>query len=331
MRHALRHLSIALALLAGCTAGPQQDPDVLPSWRDGPTRASILAFVEAVTRPGSPDFVPVEDRIAVFDNDGTLWCEQPLYTQFQFALDRVHAMAPDHPDWQEKEPFRSAIRGDLGGLLAGGEAGLLELVAATHGGISDGEFAAVVESWLAAARHPRFGRPYTELAYAPMVELLAYLRAQGFSTWIVSGGGVDFMRTFSAPVYGIPPQQVIGSQVGARYERGDAGPVIVKTGEVIFVDDKAGKPVGIQRAIGRRPIAAFGTSDGDFEMLEWTTSGPGHRLGVLVHHDDATREYAYDRESSIGRLARGLDEAGARGWLVVSVRDDWETVFAPPR
>lgn len=314
-------------LLAGCASTP--DPDTaLRSWADGATRAALVDFVAAVTTPGSPDFVPAADRIAVFDNDGTLWCEQPLYNQLAFTLDEVRANADDHPEWQDTEPFRSVLAGDMQGVMATGEHGLLELVGATHSGMDAAEFEATVTDWLATARHPRFERPYTAVVYQPMLELLGYLRAHGFETWIVSGGGVDFMRPWTESVYGIPPQQVVGSLNAAEYVVDDEqGPRVVKRPGLFFLDDKAGKPVGIHRAIGKRPILAVGNSDGDFQMLEWSTAGDGARLGVFVHHDDAEREYAYDRESSIGRLARGLDEADARGWLVVSMRDDWRQVF----
>ncbi len=252
-----------------------------------------------------------------------------MYFQLAFALDRVKALAPKHPEWKSKQPFKAALEGDMKTLAAAGEHGLLEIVAASHAGLTTDEFAAVVKDWLATARHARFGRPYTELTFAPMVELLAYLRANGFETWIVSGGGVEFLRAFAAGAYGIPPQQVVGSSLELKYELRGGKPVLVQQPKVAFIDDKAGKPVGIQKAIGKRPIAAFGNSDGDFQMLEWTTSTSGARLGVIVHHDDAAREYAYDRKSPFGRLARGLDEAAARGWVVVSMKDDWRAIHAP--
>jgi phosphoserine phosphatase len=283
--------------------------------------------VARVTREGGPDFVPRPARIAVFDNDGTLWSEQPMYVQLAFALDRVKALAPQHPEWKEQEPFRSALAGDLQAIAAGGERALLELILATHTGMTTDEFSAVVAAWLRTARHPRFGRPYTELVYRPMLELLAYLRANGFKTFIVTGGGVEFVRPWAERVYGIPPEQVIGSRVELKYELRDGKPALIREPRIEFVDDQAGKPVGIERDIGRRPIAAFGNSDGDLEMLEWTTAGSGARLGVLVHHDDAARETAYDRASAFGRLSRGLDEAKPRGWVVVSMRDDWRAVF----
>jgi len=317
-------LAAAFALCATAAAAA----DLLPSWREGKTKQAIVQFVNEVTAGGGPHYVRPTERIAVFDNDGTLWAEQPMYVQLAFVLDRVKALAPRHPEWKEKAPFRSVMAGDMAGVAAGGEKGLLELVAATHAGMTSEEFTAVVTDWLATARHPRFNRPYTELTYRPMLELLAYLRANGFKTYIVSGGGVEFMRPFAEKVYGIPPEQVIGSSIKTRYELRDGKPAIVRLPEIGFVDDKAGKPVGIQTAIGRRPVMAFGNSDGDFEMLEWTTSGPGLRFGLIVHHDDAVREWAYDRESHVGRLARGLDEAQQRGWVVASMQRDWKRVFA---
>jgi hypothetical protein len=328
--HATRGARAALVCIAVLTLGlPARllAADPLPSWNDGPAKARILRFVEDVTTPTSPQFVPPAERIAVFDNDGTLWSEQPMYFQLAFILDRVKALAPKHPEWRTQEPFKSVLAGDMAGVAATGEHGLMELMAATHAGMTTYEFRQTVSDWLATARHPRFKRAYTELTYVPMQELLAYLRANGFKTFIVSGGGVEFMRVFSERVYGVPPEQVIGSSILTKYELRDGKPVIVRLPELEFIDDKAGKPVGINRYIGRRPILAFGNSDGDFEMLEYTTSAPGPRLGLIVHHDDGEREYAYDRKSSIGRLERGLDEAAPRGWVVVSMKDDWRRVY----
>ena len=305
--------------------------DPLPSWRAGPAKARIVAFVDAVTRKGGKDYVAPADRIAVFDNDGTLWSEQPVYFQLAFALDRVKALAPSHPEWADKQPFKAALEGDAKALAASGEKGLLELVVATHGGMTSDEFAQVVREWAATARHPQSGLRYVELTYRPMRELLDYLRASGFRTYIVSGGGVEFLRVMSQELYGVPPEQVIGSSIRTKYEVRDGKPAIVRLPEIDFIDDKAGKPVGIHKYVGRRPIAAFGNSDGDFEMLEYVTAAPGARLGVLVHHDDAAREFAYDRDSHVGRLARGLDEAGRRGWVVVSMKNDWRTVYGPAR
>jgi phosphoserine phosphatase len=301
--------------------------DFLPSWNEGASKARVVDFVQSVTDPTSKQYVPPAERIAVFDNDGTLWSEQPMYFQLAFILDRVKALAPQHPEWRTQEPFKSVLAGDMAGVAKAGEHGLLELMAATHAGMTTDEFRSIVSDWLATARHPRFKRPYTELTYAPMKELLAYLRANGFKTFIVSGGGVEFMRVFSEQVYGVPPEQVIGSSIRTKYEVRDGKPMIVRLPEIEFIDDKAGKPVGIHRYIGRKPILAFGNSDGDFEMLEYATSAPGPRLGLIVHHDDGEREYAYDRQSSIGRLERGLDEAGPRGWVVVSMKNDWRRVY----
>jgi len=305
-----------------------QDP--LASWNDTRPKREIMAFVERVTREGSPDYVAPAERIATFDNDGCLWAEQPMYFQAFFIFDRIRALAAEHPEWKEAEPFASVLRGEVKSALAGGEEALLRLAMATHAGMTTEEFEEIVRSWIESAKHPESGRRYTEMVYQPMIELLEYLRANQFKTYIVSGGGIEFMRPWVERVYGIPPEQVIGSSIKTRYEVRDGRPVMVRLPELDFVDDKAGKPVGIQRHIGRRPIMAFGNSDGDFEMLEWTTGGPGARFGMLVHHDDAGREYAYDRQSHIGRLDRGLDEAGRRGWIVVSMRSDWNRVFVAP-
>lgn len=316
-----------VALCVASIALPASAADPLPSWADTAPKKAIVAFVEKVTVPGSPDFVAPAERIATFDHDGCLWAEQPMYAQLAFALDRVKALAPQHPEWKEKQPFKAALEGDLKTVFAGGEHALLELVMATHAGNTTDEFAQTVREWISTARHPKTGRPYTEMVYQPMLELLAYLRANGFKTFIVSGGGMEFMRPWTEKVYGIPPEQVIGSSIRTKFEVRDGKPVLVRLPEINFIDDKAGKPVGIQQHIGRRPIAAFGNSDGDFEMLEWTTAGPGPRLGVYVHHDDAGREWAYDRKSPIGKLDRGLDEAAKRGWVVISMKDDWKVIF----
>ena len=316
---------LAIALACAVPLARAQDP--LPSWNDGHAKSRIVAFVAAVTDPAGRDFVPPAERIAVFDNDGTLWSEQPVYVQLAFAVDRVRALAPQHPQWKTQQPFQGVLEGDLKAAAAAGEKGLLQLLMATHAGMTSDEFAPIVTDWLATARHPRFGRGYTELVYQPMLELLAYLRGNGFKTYIVSGGGVEFMRTFAEQRYGVPPEQVVGSTIRTKYEVRNGRPVIVRLPEVDFIDDGAGKPVGIHKFIGRRPIAAFGNSDGDFEMLEWVTSAPGPRLGLIVHHDDATREYAYDRGSPICRLERGLDQAPRRGWTVASMKNDWKKVF----
>ncbi len=310
------------------TAGPAvAAPDPLPSWTEGPARSNILSFVQTVTQQGGPDYVAPADRIAVFDNDGTLWSEQPAYFQLLFAIDRVKTLAATHPEWKKKQPFKAVLEGDMKALAASGEKGLLELVIATHAGNTSDEFAVIVKDWLATAKHPKFQRPYTDLVFQPMLELLAYLRANGFKTFVVSGGGIEFLRVFAEERYGIPPEQVFGSSVKTKYEVRDGNPVIVRLPEIDFIDDKAGKPVGINTFIGKRPIAAFGNSDGDFQMLEWVTSGPGARFGLIVHHDDAVREFAYDRHSAFGRLDRGLDVAPKRGWTLVSMKTDWRRVY----
>jgi haloacid dehalogenase-like hydrolase len=331
--HSLSRRS-ALALLAsglGAAAVPagralaQNDP--LSSWNDGQAKQSILGFVAAVIREGSADFVPAPQRIAVFDNDGTLWCEQPMYVQLAFALDRIRALAPLHPEWKDKEPFKAVLEGDMKTLAESGERGLLELILTTHAGMTTGEFERIVKDWLSTARHPRFKRPYTELVYQPMIELLAYLRANGFRTFIASGGGIEFMRPWSEQVYGIPPDQVVGSSIKTRFQMQGDIPELFRLPEVNFVDDKAGKPVGINEHIGRRPVAAFGNSDGDLEMLQWTTISAGRRLGLIVHHTDADREYAYDRTSAFGRLDKAMDAAAVNGWTMVDMRSDWKRIF----
>jgi phosphoserine phosphatase len=301
--------------------------DPLPSWNVGAAKENIQAFVSDVTDPRSKYFIPVEERIAVFDNDGTLWSEQPAYFQLFFALDRVKALAPKHPEWKTKQPFKAALEGDLKTVFSGGEHALLELVMASHAGNTTEEFEQIVTEWIGTAKHPRFNRPYTECVFQPMLELLSYLRANGFKTWIVSGGGIEFMRPWVEKVYGIPPEQVIGSSIKTRFEIRDGKPVLVRLPEIDFIDDKGEKPVGIHKFIGRRPIAAFGNSDGDLQMLQWTSAGSGSRFCLYVHHTDAEREWAYDRKSWIGRLDKGLDEAKAKGWTVVDMKKDWKRVF----
>ena len=303
--------------------------DPLSSWNDGPAKKSIVDFVAKVTTPGSPDFVPVPERIATFDNDGTLWCEKPLPVQLFFALDRVKALAPQHPEWKDQEPFKSVLADDMRGLAASGEKGLVEIMMTTHSGMTTDEFNQIVKDWIKTARHPKFDRPYTSLAYQPMLELLSYLRANGFKPYIVSGGGIEFMRVFAEEVYGVPPEQVIGSSGVTKFEMRDGVPVLVKEPKIDFVNDGPGKPVGINEFIGRRPICAFGNSDGDLQMLQYTAAGSGARFCLYVHHDDAAREYAYDRKDSMARLDKGLDEAAAKGWTVVSMKDDWNTIFPP--
>jgi len=314
-----------LSIVALVTAAQADDP--LPAWNDGPSKQAIVAFVSRVTTEGSPDFVPVAERIATFDNDGTLWSEQPMYFQLLFALDRVKALAPQHPEWQDTEPFASLLKGDVKAALAGGERALVEILMATHAGMTTGEFEQIVKDWITTARHPVTKRPYTKMVYQPMLELLAYLRANGFKTFIVSGGGIEFMRPWAEQVYGIPPEQVVGSSIKTKLEVRDGQPVLVRLPELNFIDDKEGKPVGIHQHIGRRPVMAFGNSDGDLQMLQWTAAGSGARFCLYVHHDDADREWAYDRDSHIGKLDKGLDEARARGWTVISMRRDWKTIF----
>jgi phosphoserine phosphatase len=291
------------------------------------TKQAIVDFVTAVTREGGPEYVPVADRIATFDNDGTLWSEQPAYFQLTFAAERMRQIAHKHPEWRERPIFRAAVDGDLRPALLGTTRERLELVGASHAGMTEDVYTAMVRDWLATARHPRLYRPYTDLVYQPMLELLTYLRANGFKTYIVSGGGAEFMRAWAEKVYGIPPEQVVGSTIKVKYEERDGTPVLVRLPDVELIDDKAGKAEGIHRAIGKRPIAAFGNSDGDYEMLRWTTSGRGRRLGLIVHHTDAVREWAYDRDSRVGRLDRALDEAPRRGWVVVDMKEDWRVVF----
>jgi phosphoserine phosphatase len=301
--------------------------DPLPSWNDGASKTAITPFVARVTKEGSPDFTKPAERIATFDNDGCLWAEQPMYFQAFFVFDRIKALAPQHPEWNEKEPFASVLKGDVKSALAGGEHALMEMAMATHAGMTTEEFEKIVKDWLASARHPTTKRPYTEMVYQPMLELLAYLRANGFKTFIVSGGGIEFMRPWVEKVYGIPPEQVIGTSVKTKLELRDGRPVLVKLPELFFFDDKDGKPVAIQHHIGRRPIVAFGNSDGDLQMLQWTAAGKGPRFCLYIHHTDAEREWAYDRESHIGQLNKGLDEAQARGWTVVDMKADWNAIF----
>ncbi len=321
-------LSLVVAL-SGLQAAHAADP--LPSWNDGKARQSIIDFVARVKKKGSPDFVPPAERIATFDNDGTLWAEQPMYVQLLFAIDRVKALAPQHPEWKDKEPFASLLKGDVKNALAGGEHAILEIVMETHAGTTTEEFETIVKEWIAAARHPTTKRPYTEMVYQPMLELLAYLRANDFKTFIVSGGGIEFMRPWTEEILGIPPEQVVGSSIKTKFEMQDGKPVLVRLPELDFIDDKQGKPIGINSHIGRRPIAAFGNSDGDLQMLQWTTAGEGPRFALYVHHTDAEREWAYDRDSSIGRLDQGLDEALAKGWTVVDMKQDWKIIYPAAR
>ncbi len=300
----------------------------LPSWNDGKSKQAIVDFVKKVTTQGGADYVAPEDRIAVFDNDGTLWTEQPFYFQLGFILDRVKTLAPQHPEWKEKEPFKSILAGDLKGIAKSGERGLVELVMETHAGLTTDDFRNIVIDWFATARHPKTGKPYNEMTFLPMRELLDYLRANGFKTFIVSGGGVEFMRLMTEKAYGIPPEQVVGSTITTQYALVGDIPVLNRLPKVDFVDDGPGKPVGINRFIGRRPILAAGNSDGDYEMLRWVMAGQGPHFAMIIHHTDADREYAYDRKSDFGKLDKALDEAESRNWLLVDMKADWKKIYA---
>ena len=326
MKH-LIHAIVVLSCILHFTLAGAQATDPLPSWNDGPTKVSILAFVQAVTDAKSPDFVAVPERIATFDNDGTLWVEQPMYAQMAFAIERVRILAPRHPEWTSQEPFQSVLKGELLPVFEGGEKALLQLLMASHAGSTTVDFERAVAAWIADTKAPRWSRPYTDLVYQPMLELLAYLRANEFKTYIVSGGVVEFMRPWAEKAYGIPPEQVIGSSIKTEFQMRDGKPVLVRMPEIEFITDKGGKPVAINSHIGRRPIAAFGNSDSDLEMLQWTTAGSGRRLGLLVHHTDAEREYAYDRTSKIGSLETALEAAPANGWVVADMKQDWKVIF----
>jgi phosphoglycolate phosphatase-like HAD superfamily hydrolase len=324
MKKRIQCTFVACAVVVPATA--QTDP--LPSWNDTAPKKAIVSFVEKVTKNGSSDFVPVPERIATFDNDGTLWSEQPVYFQLLFAFDRVKALAPEHPEWKDKEPFASVLKGDMKGIIASGEKGLLEIVATTHAGMSTEAFEKIVTDWISTAKHPTTGKLYTQMVFQPMLELLAYLRANDFKTFIVSGGGIEFMRPWTERVYGIPPEQVVGSSIKTTFEMKDGKPVLIRLPEVNFIDDKAGKPVGINTHIGRRPIAAFGNSVGDQQMLEWTQGGDGARLMMLVHHDDAKREWAYGPDSKIGTFTETLmEDAKKNGWTVISLKNDWTQIY----
>ena len=331
---------VAILLLSGASCAPAPDPvpsdstsavDPLPSWNDGVAKRSILDFVQRVTTQGGPDFVPPAERIATFDNDGTLWSEKPVPFQLLFAFDRVKAMSSDRPEWRTKQPFASVLKGDMAGVAASGEKGILALVAATHTGMTTEDFSRSVEDWITTAKHPTTGRLYSEMVYQPMLEVLEYLRASGFKTFIVSGGGVEFMRPWTERVYGVPPEQVVGSAGKLKLEVRDGRQVLVKLAEIDLIDDKEGKPVGIQSRIGRRPIAAFGNSDGDLQMLQWATAGSGARFALFVHHDDAEREFAYDRDDKLQQFSVGWDTAQARGWTVASMKNDWKVVYPEKR
>lgn len=326
-------MTVSLSKTALVPEEHAQDEATLPSWNDGPAKQSILDFVRRVTTTGDPQFVKPEERIAVFDNDGTLWTEQPMYFQVAFILDRLKALAPQHPEWNEDPVFSAVLKGDLKPVVAGGLHAVAELVMATHAGMTTDEFSIIVQDWITSARHPKFNRPYTDLIYQPMLELLAYLRANGFKTFIISGGGVEFMRVWAERVYGIPPEQVVGSSIVTKFEMLAGGPVLTRLAQMNFIDDHDGKPVGINMHIGRRPIAAFGNSDGDLQMLQWTAASTGARFGLLVHHTDSVREYAYEA-STFGKLDVALKEAEAQGWTVVDMKQDWNRIYpfesAPP-
>jgi phosphoglycolate phosphatase-like HAD superfamily hydrolase len=326
-----RVLAAAAIAAAMMLSEPLLAADPLPSWRDGAAKQSIIAFVENTDRKDSPEYIPEAERIAVFDNDGTLWAEQPMYFQAFFVFDRIRQLAPQHPEWQTQEPYASVLKGDVKTALAGGEHGLMEMVMATHAGTSTDEFERLVKDWIKTARHPVTKRPFTDMVYQPMLEVLTYFRAHGYNTYIVSGGGIEFMRPWTEAVYGIPPEQVVGSSIKTEFViQPDGKAALVRLPEINFIDDKQGKPVGIHRHIGRRPVAAFGNSDGDLQMLQWTASGKGPHLAVYLHHTDAKREWAYDSPSSIGQLDKGLTEAAAKQWTVVDMKKDWETVFTFP-
>ena len=335
----MKHLKFSLIIISvivllSCEEKLEKSSDILPSWNDGKAKQSIIDFVNDVTNESSPNYVKPADRIATFDNDGTLWSEQPYYFQLAFALDRIKAMAPDHPEWTSTQPFKAVLENDLKTIMESGMKGLMEIIMTSHAGMTTTEFEKIVTEWINTAKHPKTNRLYKEMVFQPMLELLDYLRANGFKTYIVSGGGIEFMRPWAEEVYGIPPEQIIGSSIKTKFEivdlpDGKAGgkPVLVRLPEIDFIDDKDGKPVGIHKFIGKRPIAAFGNSDGDLQMLQWTASGEGKRFCLIVHHTDAEREWAYDRESHIGKLDKGLDEANAKGWTVVDMKNDWKKIY----
>lgn len=322
---------LAAMFVVGCDPQPHTQQaaktDPLPSWNEGTAKQAIVDFVAEVTDKSNPNYVPPADRIATFDNDGCLWSEQPYYFQLQFALDRVKAMSADHPEWKDNPLFKAVLDNDIKTVLSFGEYGLLELVMATHAGMTTEEFSQIVKEWINTAKHPKTNKLYREMVYQPMLELLDYLRANGFKTYIVSGGGVEFMRPWAEEVYGIPPEQVVGSSIKTKFELREDKPVLVRLPEIDFIDDKEGKPVAINKFISKRPIAAFGNSDGDLQMLQWTAAGDGARLMLYVHHTDAEREWAYDRDSHIGRLDKGLDEANGRGWTIVDMKNDWNKIY----
>jgi len=328
MKHIFVKIYLIIFFAAGLSLTPQsQANELLPSWNDVESKHAIIQFVNKTTQLNSPEYIPVAERIAVFDNDGTLWSEQPLYFQAIFCFDRIKALASEHPEWRTQEPFASVLRSDTASAMTGGDRSLLDMVVATHANMSTEEFHQLVNQWISTARHPKTGRLYTEMVYQPMLELLGYLRANGYKTYIVSGGGIEFMRPWVEKAYGIPPEQVIGSSIKSQFEIRDGKPILMRLPELNFINDKAGKPVGINQHIGRRPIMAFGNSDGDLQMLQWTTAGIGPRFALYIHHTDAEREWAYDRDSHIGKLAQGLDEAKTQGWTIVDMKRDWKIVY----
>lgn len=327
LRWTARVLLITFTMLASAPVVAQDNP--LPSWNEGPAKTAIIDFVERVTNQNGQDWVAPEDRVATFDNDGTLWSEQPIYFQGMFVFDRIKAMAPQHPEWREEQPFKAALEGDFQTLAAGGMASLNKLLMTTHAGMTTDEFAVIVTDWLKTARHPRFQQPYNELTFQPMVELIGYLQQSGFRTYIVSGGGVEFMRTWAEDAYGVPPERVIGSTIKLKYDLDNDKPVLRRLSEIEFIDDGPGKPVAIGRLIGKRPIFAAGNSDGDLQMLQWTTLASGPRFGLIVHHTDGEREWEYDRQSMVGKLDKALDEAPRRGWTIVDMKKDWATIYSP--
>ncbi|CAA0121353.1 Uncharacterised protein [Halioglobus japonicus] len=318
-------LGSLLFVLSSAHSAAATDP--LPSWSEGAIKSTLTEFVQAVTEPGGKDFVAPSNRVATFDNDGTLWLEYPIYTQLRFAFTRVHELAPQHPEWKTTMPFKAVLDNDMEALGATGMKGLMEIMMATHSGMTAPEFEQEAAAWLATAKNDRFKHTYPELVYQPQLELLEYLRANGFKTYIVSGGGIQFMRPMTEKAYGIPPNQVVGSSVVSEFQMKDGKPALVRMPKINFIDDKAGKPVGIYQHIGQRPILAFGNSDGDIEMLQYTKAGEGRSLGLLLHHTDAVREYAYDRNSHVGKLDKGLDEAAASGWILVNMKTDWKVIF----
>lgn len=316
---------IAGSLILTIAAVAQDDP--LPSWNDGATKQAIVDFVTAVTDDDGDDYVAPSDRIATFDNDGTLWSEQPMYVQLAFALDEVKRMAPDHLEWKDTEPFKSVLAGDMKGIAASGKKGLAQILGATHAGMTNAEFTKTASDWIKTARNAKTDKLNTEMIFQPMLELIDYLKVNGFDVYIVSGGGIEFMRPWTEATYGIPPQNVVGSSAKMEYKVTDSGPVLMRDAEIFFVDDGPGKPVGIQSHIGKRPIASFGNSDGDYQMLQWATTGPGRTLGMIVHHDDAEREFAYDRDSHFGKLDKAMNDAPTEGWFLISMKNDWAKVF----